>query len=91
MLKITTTLDCHGKRVLRLEGKLLASWVSELLTACREVNSTTEFELDLAGLSFADSAGIETLRVLADQGLRITNCSPFMAELMGRKTNDRMC
>lgn len=90
MLKITTTVDSPEARVLRLDGKLVEGWVSELLTACREPASAARVELDLAGLSFADSTGIETLRELANQGLRLTHCSPFMAELIGNHRNDRL-
>lgn len=91
MLKITMTSTSQDTRVLRLEGRLLAGWVPELWAACRECASSPHRELDLAGLSFADPDGIEALHTLADQGLRITNCSPFMAELMRKNPNDRMC
>jgi anti-anti-sigma regulatory factor len=83
MLKITTTFDSHGSIVLRVEGRLASAWVAELLAACAAVRSqSSSRELDVSGLSFADADGIEALRQLAVQGLRITNRSPFIAELM---------
>jgi hypothetical protein len=83
MLKITSTVDSRQSVILRLEGRLVADWVPELMTVCRSDGQTSRCEeLDIGSLSFADAAGIEALRNLADQGLRITNGSPFMAELL---------
>jgi hypothetical protein len=81
VLKITAA-DLPGQRVLRLEGKLLSSWIPALVAACRAGGPLTGLELDLAGLSFADAEGLRALRRLADQGTHLTNCSPFIGELI---------
>jgi len=70
-----------GGVVLRLEGKLVGNWVSELRRAAasaldRGVGGLT---LDLGGLSFADHAGTALLGELAADGVSLTNCSPFAA------------
>lgn len=84
MLKITTVSDSCESLVLRLEGRLVAGWIGELQTVCDDQVGGRErrVELDVGGLSFADADGIETLRILANQGLKITNRSPFLAELL---------
>jgi len=84
MLKITAVSDSCESLVLRLEGRLVAAWIGELRTACdAQVGGRKRcMELDVGGLSFADAAGIETLRILASRGLKITHGSPFLAELL---------
>ena len=83
MLKITATTAARGSIVLRIEGRLVSGWIPELMTACHVRRTRLHcVELDIGGLSFADADGIEALRALAVQGLQITNCSPFMVELM---------
>ena len=58
MLMITR-LDTSDRRgTLKLEGKLLAPWISELETACREALATrSPVCLDLRGLHFVDAEG----------------------------------
>ena len=84
MLKITTISDSCESLVLRLEGRLVAEWIGELRSACDDQIGSRErrVELDVGGLSFADADGIETLRILTNRGLKITNGSPFLAELL---------
>lgn len=84
MLKITTVSDSCESLVLRLEGRLVAEWIAEFRTACDAQVGNRErcVELDVGGLSFADADGIEMLRILANRGLKITNGSPFLAELL---------
>jgi hypothetical protein len=84
MFKITTIPESTDSLVLRLEGRLLADSVGELLTACGNAEGPQgrRVELDVAGLSFADVEGIETLRRLATRGLKVANASPFVAELL---------
>jgi hypothetical protein len=88
MLKITSVSESAESIVLRLDGRLVADWIPELLTACGNGNlAQRRMALDVGGLSFADAEGIRALRDLADQGLQITNGSPFLAELMrGKRT-----
>jgi anti-anti-sigma regulatory factor len=81
MLKITAA-DQPGQRVLKLDGKLLSTWVPALIAACRERDSQERLELDLDGLTFADTEGLDALRQLADRGIRLSNCSPFIGELI---------
>jgi hypothetical protein len=67
----------------RLEGKLREPWVAEftkLLSA--PPDDTRKLRLDLAGVSFADMAGTELLRVLLGRGAAIVACSQFVAELL---------
>jgi ABC-type transporter Mla MlaB component len=37
-------------------------------------------ELDLAGVTFVDAAGVALFRELVAEGALVTSCSPFIAE-----------
>lgn len=82
MLKITTEPN-HVRILLRLEGKLLEAWIGEFLESWRLARSqSASIHLDLTNVSFVDVAGTVTLRALLATGVRITSCSPFVAELL---------
>jgi anti-anti-sigma regulatory factor len=88
MLRITTIQNGDFPAVLKLEGKLLEPWIGELHEACRSACAgTASTTLDLAGISFIDMPGTIALRDLRRRGVRLTGCSPLVAELL--KENDR--
>ena len=83
MLMITR-LDANDRRgTLKLEGKLLARWIGELQTACREnfVNPS-QVALDLRGVTFVDAEGARFLANLIRDGAQVTGCSGFVAEML---------
>jgi ABC-type transporter Mla MlaB component len=83
MLMITR-LDANDRRgTLKLEGKLLARWIGELQTACREnfVNPS-QVALDLRGVTFVDAEGARFLANLIRDGAQVTGCSGFVAEMI---------
>lgn len=83
MLKITKIHDDGFERVLKLEGKRLADWTSELQEACRLARADgCRLQLDLSELSFVDVSGTIALRELMRQGLTIGTPSPFVGELL---------
>lgn len=83
MLKITWVTRKNRSQTLRLEGKLLEPWVETVRNSCAEqVARSRKFRLDLSGVSFVDSAGVELLRDLIRQGAEIVACSSFVAELL---------
>jgi hypothetical protein len=62
MLKIGRVDDSASGsiRTLKLEGKLLGPWVDELSRACEESHSPPNcLRLDLAAVTFTDSAGLK--------------------------------
>lgn len=80
MLRITCIDGPDAIRTLRLEGKLLEPWVPEVLELCRPLAGRGR--LDLAGITFVDRAGAILLQNLIRQGLTISACSGFVAELL---------
>jgi ABC-type transporter Mla MlaB component len=66
---------------LALEGGVIGPWVDELRRACdRALGTHGALTLDLGGVGFIDRAGLSLFRALQDRPVRVTNCSPFVAE-----------
>ncbi|MGH8498535.1 MAG: hypothetical protein ACRERV_06995 [Methylococcales bacterium] len=83
MLKISTAQSSAVKVTLILEGRLLEPWVAELQSAITATGLPIEcVHLNLSGLGFADSSGVEILRLLFRQGVHLQRLSPFMRELL---------
>lgn len=88
MLRITRNQANEGSIELKLEGRLLEAWISELSSACETVADRRSLRIDLAGLRFADASGVALLRSLAGQGATIVGCSPFIAGLLDLAPDD---
>jgi ABC-type transporter Mla MlaB component len=85
MLRITRSADFDRREVLKLEGKLMGPWVAELEQACRgQAEASDRLALDLAAVSFVDTAGVVLLRDLVARGARLAGCSTFVAEVLRR-------
>jgi anti-anti-sigma regulatory factor len=83
MLRITWVAGSDAAPVLKLEGKLLGPWVSEVREAWAQAAARSgRIRLDLSAVSFVDAAGAQLLRELRRQGLTFAACSPFVAELL---------
>jgi ABC-type transporter Mla MlaB component len=86
MLMITR-LDANDRKgILKLEGKLLAPWIGELQTACREnFVKPSQVILDLRGVTFVDAEGTRFLASLIRDGAQVIGCSGFVAEMLHLK------
>ena len=83
MLLITRSEASDLTRTLKLEGKLLAPWISELESAFAESRMTPErVYLDLCDLTFVDAAGARCLADLIRDGATVIACSGFVAEIL---------
>lgn len=72
-----------SKVIFELEGKITDSWVNELIKECQRVlTSQSEIILDLAKVSYIDEQGINALKVLQQEKVKITNCSLFLSALL---------
>jgi ABC-type transporter Mla MlaB component len=68
---------------LRLEGKLVGPWVTELARSCGELLcSPNHLRLDLAAVTFVDGPGVALLRDLLARGATLAACSGLVAELL---------
>ena len=65
-----------------LEGKLLGAWVEEARQIVMAARGSVRVCLNLQGLTFADSRGIELLRTLRQEGIPLLGCSPLIEGLL---------
>ena len=65
-----------------LEGKLLGAWVEEARQIVAAARASDRVCLNLQGLTFADSRGIELLRTLRQEGIPLLGCSPLIEGLL---------
>jgi ABC-type transporter Mla MlaB component len=83
MLRITHAQDNDSSWTLRLEGKLLGPWVTELARSCNELpGSPDRLRLDLSAVTFVDGPGVALLRDLLGRGATLAACSGLVAELL---------
>jgi hypothetical protein len=83
MFRISIVQVDSSPAILRLEGKLLEPWIGELHEACRKAfDSAASTTLDLTGLLYVDKPGTIALRDLKRRGIKLTGCSPLIAELL---------
>jgi hypothetical protein len=87
MLKISLEDSGHHTVTLRLEGRIVDPWTSELGKACDVfLLEKKTIKLDMAEVTFADRSGLELLRNLRSRGVSLVECSPFTEEQM--RTDD---
>ena len=81
MLKITQAGKAGHNFTLKLEGRVVGPWVSELRLICESLLSNRRgLNLDLSDVSYADAEGVELLANLKSRGVMLANGSPFVAE-----------
>ena len=86
MLKITGPSRKNRTLTIKLEGQILAPWVSTLRDLCTKRDRRRKRPvLDLADVTYVDAAGAGLLRELMDEGIEIAACSTFVAELLRLK------
>jgi hypothetical protein len=69
------------RTTLVLEGGVLGPWVDELRRVCDQaLQRCGTVTLDLGAVGFIDRAGLALFRELESRQVRLTNCSPFVAE-----------
>ena len=86
MLRISHESTTAARVMVRLEGEINGRWVDELRGECERrlggaAPNDRHVVLDLANVSSIDAAGLALFRELAAR-LVVTNCSPYLAELL---------
>ena len=84
MLRITPT-DKPNSLGLRLEGRLEGPWVEVLRQTWTDTlkhDDHRQIEVDLSGVSFADSVGRTLLLNMQGEGVGLTKASAFLREML---------
>jgi anti-anti-sigma regulatory factor len=84
MLKITEISKDDEAITLRLEGKLVDTWIPELERTClyHRDEKNKAVVLDFSGVTFIDKNGVGMLESIQDQRVKIINCCPFIQSLL---------
>ena len=83
MLRITHINGLDSAATLKLEGKLVGPWVTELARSWRELPGPRDrMRLDLSAVTFVDGPGLALLRDLLAAGARLAACSGLVSELL---------
>jgi hypothetical protein len=91
MLKITQIADDAGPTTLRVEGRLVGPWVTELHRECeRLLGDGTPLVLDLSELRFLDEPAITLLRSLERRRVTLARPLPFVAEALRGESRGRL-
>ena len=81
MLKISQAGSLNHCVTLKLEGRIVGPWVTELRRVCELLLAEDrELKLDLADVSYVDGGGVAALTAFKSSGAKLTNCSPFVEQ-----------
>ena len=81
MLKISQTELAHHAVILRLEGRVVGPWVTQLQKSCEEVlTEGRSVKLHLGEVDFLDAQAVTLLSGLRSRGVSLLECPPFAAE-----------
>ena len=84
MLKISV-VEARNQRRLLVEGKLIAPWSAELISACdkaRESLDGRELLVELVNLTAINQEGENTLIALMNQGVKFRGCGVFTKQVL---------
>lgn len=83
MLMIKRVEASGARPTLKLEGKLQGPWVEVLKNVCEEGTPTPDgLSIDLAAVTFVDTAGLDYLKELLRGGISVVASSAFVAALL---------
>jgi anti-anti-sigma regulatory factor len=82
-IRITRLDGTDSRATLKLEGRLVAEWAPFVERECAALaSSVVHVKLDLSGVRFVDSAGVDALLRLSDAGVEIRNCPDSVASVL---------
>ncbi len=82
MLKITPAHQNEGQVTLKVEGRIVGEWASELRKVCGKYRPSQSLTLDLAGVTFMDDKAIALLREFREGGTHLAGQSLFISTLL---------
>lgn len=81
MLRISILDSESGRKLLKLEGKIIGTDVDELRRSCEPLLATrTRFSLDLNDVSYIDHHGVLLMRELFARDVTVSRTSAFVME-----------
>ncbi len=81
MLRITREQTAPSTVTLKLDGRIVGPWVSELEATTEGILAgRSHLTLNLANVEFLDRRAVALIRRLVDRGVGIEGCPGFVAE-----------
>ena len=81
VLRISLIEPAQRRMTLRLEGRAVGPWVTELQQACeRALADGHLLTLDLAGVEFLDAKAVALLGAMRSRGVSLVSSTPFVNE-----------
>lgn len=83
MLRIEKVGEDAATVILKLEGRMVAQWVTALKEECQRVlRGPKRLVLDVAGVTFVDRDGVAMLGKMRNERVQLVNGSLFLRELL---------
>ncbi len=83
MLRITTVDEVGQSVRLKVEGRVVREWGTELDHACTVLLAQKKnIVLDFSGVRFIDRRGIDVLKKIAGERVKIMGASPLVQTLL---------
>jgi anti-anti-sigma regulatory factor len=80
---ITRVLERDSTVRVKVEGQIIKNWGSVLKGECQELaRQERNVILDLSGVTYVDSQGLDVLGQLESEGLRIVNIPRLIEDLL---------
>lgn len=84
MLRITQVNAERDQVCLKVEGRMIGDWVSELERTCRPyLSQRRHITLDISAVTYIDLHGVETLKRILGKHVRLTGATLFVQALLG--------
>ncbi|MBI2219406.1 MAG: STAS domain-containing protein [Candidatus Rokubacteria bacterium] len=83
-LRVTRIEDTDARLItLRVEGRVVAAAVGLLEHECwRSLEEAPRVRVDFSGVTFIDGRGVDMLKRISAERLRVVNCSVFVEHLL---------
>ncbi|MCH7760333.1 STAS domain-containing protein [candidate division TA06 bacterium] len=83
MLRITRIGESLSLITLKVEGQIISEWVPILeKEALASLQNKEEVVLDFSEVTFINQKGVEMLKKISAENIRIINCSPLIQDLL---------
>lgn len=85
MLRITQVSEDSDSVCLKVEGRVIGDWVSELDRTCGScLVRKRQITLDISDVTYIDRRGVETLKAIVGERVRLTGTNLLVEGLLGR-------
>lgn len=91
MLRITQVSEDSDSVCLKVEGRVIGDWVSELDRTCGScLVRKRQITLDISDVTYIDRRGVETLKRILGENVRLTGANLLVRALLGRQLSGKI-